>query len=87
MHDLKKREHELCQLRHGHLQEIEQLKNDMFAAANSVSYNEAGIVGNMSEMFPSDELATAREDAARLQVGSFAVSQNLSVIDIAKLSC
>lgn len=77
MRELKKLAHELFQLRDGHLEEIEKLKKCLYDATQCASANEAAMVGNMSEMFPSDEMATAREEAARLQVGKWILNEAL----------
>lgn len=61
MHELKTLSHEMFEQRDVHLKEIRQLKEEALTRTSSN-------VTSLSQMFPADEVAEAREKAATLQV-------------------
>eukprot|EP00752_Nemacystus_decipiens_P009407 g8410.t1 len=63
VHELKKLARELFEIRDSHVKEIQQLKKDAKAGTPSPSSNGA----NVTQMFPGDDVAAARERTAVLQ--------------------
>lgn len=63
VNELKTLTHSLFQIRDDHRREIEQLKED----ASTMTSTSPGRA-SMSHLFPTDDVAAAREEAATLQV-------------------
>lgn len=61
VHELKTLSHEMFEQRDVHLKEIRQLKEEVLTRTSSNA-------ASLSQMFPADEVAEAREEAATLQV-------------------
>lgn len=61
VHELKKLSHEMFELRDVHLKEIRQLREEALTRTSSNATT-------LSQMFPADEVAEAREEAATLRV-------------------
>lgn len=61
VHELKTLSHEMLELRDVHLKEIRQLKEEALIRTSSNATT-------LSQMFPADEVAEAREEVATLQV-------------------